>query len=160
VIGKTVTRKNLVTALSIIYIINGVWDIGIFLSPLASLPKSIALDLAPLIGSALALYVGFYLFRFHEFGRKLAIFLLFVRMAVNSAFMVWAFAHQKEFVGSGLYFLEEQIYHLDNRYAFQIFLFAWIIIALLVIVFLSHKETKEIFLPEQSNDSNKIIESA
>ena len=154
------TRKKLTTALSIIYIINGLWGIGVFLYPLASTPKSIELDLAPLMSGVLALYVGFYLFKFDEFGRKLVIFLLYLRVAINSAFMVWAFSRQKEVVESGLYFLEEQIYRLDNRYAFQIFLFVWIMIALLVIVFLSQSETKKIFLSEKSSQSNEMVESA
>ena len=154
------TRKKLITALSIIYIISGLWSIGVFLYPLAGPSKSIELDLAPLISGILALYVGFYLFKFDEFRRKFAILLLYVRVAINSAFIVWAFSHQKEVVGSGLYFLEEQIYRLDNRYAFQIFLVVWIMIASLVIVFLSQSETKKIFMAEKSSNSNEIVESA
>ena len=153
------TRKRMITVLSVIYIINGLWGIGVFLYPLSLSPRFIELDLAPLVGGVLALYVGFYLFKFDEFGRKLAIFLLYVRVAINSAFMVWAFSRQKEVVESGLYFLEEQIYRLDNRYAFQIFLFVWIMIALLLIVFLSQSETKKIFLPEKSSHSNEMVES-
>jgi hypothetical protein len=154
------TRKRLVSILSIIYIVTGVWDLGIFLSRLVSSSRSIELDLAPLIVGTLALYIGFYLFRFDEFGRKLAIFLLYIRVAINAAFMVWAASQQEEVVGSSLYFLQEQIYHIENPVAFQVFLAVWIMIAILVIVFLSHKGTKELFSPKPLSNSGNIIGSA
>ncbi|HEY9526761.1 MAG TPA: hypothetical protein VIR02_06750 [Anaerolineales bacterium] len=153
------TRKKLVTALSIIYIMSGLWDIGIFLYPLAKSSSSIELDLAPLIGGVLALYVASYLWKLDEFGRKLAVFLLYVRVAINSAFMVWAFSAQKGVGRSWLFFLDQRVYSIENRYALQIFLFVGIIVALSVILFLSQSETKKIFGSRKADNSDAIVES-
>ena len=152
-------RKKMVTALSLIYIINGFWDIGIFLYPLSISPKSIQLDLAPLISGVLALYVGFYLLKFDEFGRKLAIFLLCARVAINSYFILWFLPHRGGVVRSGLYFLEKEIYRIANPYASEVFLIVWILLALLAIFFLSQRETKKIFMPVTNNGSDTIVES-
>ena len=46
----------------------------------------------------------------------------------------------------------ELIYQIESPYAFQGFLLVWSVIALLMIVFLSQKETKEIFVPEETRD--------
>ena len=153
------TRKKLVTALSILYIIGGLWDIGIFLYLLARSSNSIKLDLAPLIGGVLALYVASYLWKLDEFGRKLAVFLLYIRVAINSAFMVWAFPAQKGVGRSWLFFLDQRVYSIENPYALQIFLFVGIIVSLSVIIFLSQSETKKIFVSRQAGNSDAIVES-
>jgi hypothetical protein len=154
------TRKTLVTALSIIYLLNGFWHIGVFLSSLIGSSKSIELDLTRLMGGVLALYVGWYLFKLEEFGRKLAIFLLWVRVGINLYFMVWLLLHQESAVSSGLYFLDKEIYRIANPDASEIFLVVWMLIALLTIVFLSQGETRRLFATSTTNDPKTLVESS
>ena len=151
-------RKRLVTALSILYIMSGLWSIVIFLDRASVSAGAINLDLTRLIGGTLALYVGFHLFRFEELGRKLAILLSSVRVAINMGFIAWSFL-QEDALGSALYFLEKQIYHLDQPYAFQIFLFVGVLLAVVTIVFLSQSETKKIFMFERAGDGDVSLES-
>ncbi len=46
----------------------------------------------------------------------------------------------------------EVIYRAQNPYAYQGFLLVMTVVAVLTIVFLSHKETKEIFVPVENSD--------
>ena len=154
------TRKTLVTALSIIYFMNGLWHIGVFVSSLVGSSKSIELDLTRLIGGVLALYVGWYLFKLEEFGRKLAVFLLWVRVGINTYLIIWLLSHQESAVSSGLYFLDKEIYRIANPDASEIFLVVWMLIALLTIVFLSQGETRKMFVMAKTNDPKAMVESS
>ena len=153
------TRKKLITALSFIYIFSGLWHILIFLHLASVSAGFINLDLTRLIGGALALYVGFHLLRFDEFGRKLAIFLLGVRVAINSYFLVWFLSNREGVISTGIYFLKEEIYRIANPYASEVFLVMWILVSLLTIVFLLQGETKKIFGSAKINDPDAIVES-
>ncbi len=153
------TRKKLVTALSIFYIINGLWNIGVFLYQSSGSSKSVYLDLSPLISGVLALYVGFQLLQLHESGRKFAIGLSYVRIAINLYFMIWFFFHLEGVVSTGLYFLHREIYRIDNPYVSEVYLFASILVTLLIVVFLSQGKTKNLFRSVTFNDSNATVES-
>jgi hypothetical protein len=153
------TRKRMVAALSIIYIINGLWDIGIFLYLSSAPSRSTNLDITPLIDSALAIYVGFQLLQLREFGRKFAIVLLYIRMAINLYFILWFPFHRESFISSSLYFLDKEIYHIANPYASEVFLFVWVLIASLTIAFLSQGEIKKLFTAIMPNDSDAIVKS-
>jgi hypothetical protein len=159
VVGMPMTRKTLINALSIIYIFTGLWHILIFLHLSTVLTGFINFDLTRLVGGVLALYVGFHLLRFDEFGRKLAVFLLCVRVAINSYFLVWFLTHREGVVSTGIYFLKQEIYRIANPYASEVFLVAWILVALLTIVFLSQGATKKIFTAAKTNDSEVMVES-
>ena len=154
------TRKKLVNAFSIIYILNGLWDLGIFVYLAWGWSGSTDLNTTQLINGALALYAGFHLSKLHEFGRKFAIFLASVRVTINAILIFWSLFHIKNFSQSGLYFLDERIYIVDSPYAALAFLLTSTIIALLTIVFLSQGETKKIFASEKRNDPDVIVESA
>jgi hypothetical protein len=117
------------------------------------------LDVIRLIGGVLALYIGFQLFQLHELGRRIAILMLSVRMAINIYFVSWLLARPESAVSSGLYFLDKEIYRVANPNASEVFLLVWAFLALIVIIFLSQRETKMIFIPETSNDSDLIVES-
>ncbi|MFT3890780.1 MAG: hypothetical protein QM730_04030 [Anaerolineales bacterium] len=153
-------RRKLIGALSILYIIGGLWDIILFLHLASVTPGFINLDLTWLIGGTLALYIGFQLLKLAEFGRKFAIGLLYVRVAINLYFIVWLMSRQQEIVSSSWYFLDKEIARIANPYASEIFLTIWIVFALLTIVFLSQQETRRIFMPITPNDADAMVKSS
>ena len=51
----------------------------------------------------------------------------------------------------------EIVYRIESPYAFLGFLLAWIIIALLTIIFLSQNETKALFVSEVTRDKEPDI---
>ena len=154
------TRRKLISALSALYIIGGLWDVIIFLYLASVTAGFIKLDLMRLIGAILALYIGFLLLKLNEVGRKFAVVFLYVRVAINLYFIVWSLSHKEGVVSSGLYFLDKEIAQIANPYASEIFLALWIAVALLIVVFLSQRETKNIFMPITPNDSGVIVESS
>jgi|WetSurMetagenome_2_1015567.scaffolds.fasta_scaffold1085362_1 hypothetical protein len=147
------TRSKLVTTLSILYLLGGVWDLFIFLYQSSSSSRPVYLDITRLVGGILALYIGFQLLQMHEIGRKFAIGLSCFNIAISLYFMIWFLSHREGVVRTGFYFLKKEIYHIDNPYASEAYLFAVILVALLVIVFLSQGKTKKLFGPKTSNDS-------
>ena len=153
------TRRKLIIALSILYVLDGLWDLGIFLYQSSSPSRPVYLDVTPLISGILALYVGFQLSQLHEIGRIVAIGLLYIRVAINLCFMVWFLIHREGVVSTGLYFLKRELYRINNPYVSEVYLLAGVLVALLLIAFLSQRETKRLFLPEISDDSGKLVES-
>ncbi len=90
------------------------------------------------------------MFRLNEFGRKLVVILLSIRVVINVLFIL-------ELTKDGAWLgienrLGEIIYSIESPYAYQGFLLVWIVIALLTIIFLSQSETREIFMPEVTKD--------
>jgi hypothetical protein len=152
-------RKKLIIAFSVIYILWGLSDVGTFLSRATSNKSFI--DLGALIGSILALYVGYQLLQLHESGRRFALFLLYIRLAINSWLLIWFFLHLSDpaLVRGDISFLGKQIYKFESPYAGAVFLFLWTIIVLATIVFLSQRETKKIFAPNATNASDVAVES-
>ena len=140
------TRKTLVVVISVIYVISGFSNLSNALFSVLFSSGIIVLNLFPLVGGALVLYAGLTLLRFNEFGRKLVVLLLSIRVVMNVLLLL-------RLPGDGAGFgirdrLGEIIYSMESPYAFQGFLLAWIVIAFLLTLFLSQKETREIFVPE------------
>jgi hypothetical protein len=148
------TRKKLVTTLSIIYIINGLWDIGIFLYQ-ASLPSGPIIEITSFVGTVLAFYLGFQLLQRREFGRKIAIFLLYVDMAIYAVlFFVSLYDIQTtkgKFIVAGLSFRDKLIYPIGNPYVVPGSWLVLTLITLLIIVFLSQAKTRQLFTPKISS---------
>lgn len=144
------TRKIIVTVVALIYMIVGLLNFYNSLFPSLSSSGLFVIRVFPIAGGALAFYAGLSMFRLNEFGRKLVIILLSIRMAINALLMfqlpnagVWLGVENR---------LGEIIYRVESPYAYQGFLFIWIAINLLTIVFLSHSETKKIFVQETIKD--------
>ncbi|PKO13443.1 MAG: hypothetical protein CVU39_18735 [Chloroflexi bacterium HGW-Chloroflexi-10] len=150
------TRKKLINALSIIFIISGLWDIVLFFY--SAVISAGHLEINRLIWGALAPYIGFHLFKLDEFARKSVVVLLFVRVSVNLYLLVRLLFRKEGVVSSGLYFLDKEIHRFANPYAPKVFLAASIIVVLLTIGFLSQRETKKIFVPATSSESNGVVE--
>lgn len=106
-------------------------------------------NLFPLASGILAFYAGLSMLRLSEFGRKLVIALLLIRLTIN----VWVFLHLKTGAWAGLNYFGEQIYRFENRYAYPGLLLAGILTALLTIIFLSQKETRQFFMTESTDDA-------
>lgn len=143
------TRKNLVSTLSIIYVISGFWDLGIFLYLLFTW-SGLDLDITQLVKGALELYMGCQLFKLQEAGRKFTIVYLYLCLTMNLFFIFQSLSRIKDFSVSSLYFLDKKIYTIDTPYATLIFLLTSAMITLIIIVFLSQSETRKLFA-SQSN---------
>ncbi len=148
-------RKNLVTAFSIIYMVLGLLTFVNSLFPYSSSPgfivirfEFVAINLFSLISGVMAFYAGMTMLRLYEFGRKFVIMLLSIRMAANALAIVQFFLYRQDGAWLGLSYLGEQIYRIENRYAYPVLLVVGIIVALLSITFLSQRETKKIFTQE------------
>lgn len=154
-------RKILVTVISIIYMIMGLLNFASSLLPTSYSSGYFIINIIPLIGGALAFYAGATMLRLNEFGRKFVVALLSTRVALN----VWSLFYLKDGAWLGWYYRGEQIYRIENRYAYPIFLLIWMAIYLLIIIFLSQKETRKIFAPEtidnvnSSDDNSGSVES-
>jgi hypothetical protein len=141
------TRKTLVNAISIIYMVLGLLNFSTALFPTFSSSGLFVIKLFPLVGGALALYAGLAMLRLSDFGRQFVIILLSIRVLTN----VWALFYLKGGAWLGLNYLGEQIYRIENRYAYPVFLLVWMVVALLTITFLSQRETKTIFTQETAD---------
>jgi len=150
------TRKLLVKIIASFYMAQGLWDIGTFFLPIFTSPRPVSLNLFAILTGALRIWAGIYLFQLSEFGRKYTIGLLSLRIAYNLFFIVWAFL-QSDFSFTANFF-SKPIFESKNVYPFVLALFVWLLIALGVIIFLSQKKTKAIFVFETINsESGKPI---
>ena len=147
------TRKTLVAATALIYMITGLLSFCNSWTPSSS--ELLVFNFYLFVGGVLALYAGFAMFRLNEFGRKLVVIMLSIRVIVNVLLVLRVL---QAGVGSGIENrFGEIIYQIRSPYAFQGFLLIWIIIALLMIIFLSQKETKAIFVSEATRDEEPDI---
>src|SRR5688572_16323728 len=142
------TRNFLVAAIALIYMVLGLLSFCNSWTPSSS--ELFVINPFSLVGGLLALYAGFAMFRLNEFGRKLVVILLSIRVIIN-LLLVLRVLQADAGLGVENRF-GELIYQIESPYAFQGFLLVWSVIALLMIVFLSQKETKEIFVPEETRD--------
>ena len=148
------TRRIFVAAIALIYMVLGLLNFYNSLFPTLSSSGLFLLRPFSLVGSALAFYAGLTMFRFNEFGRKLIVILLALRIGMN-AWLLFGWSK-----GDGLAVenrLGEIIYRIESPYAFPGFFVGWILIGLVMIIFLSQKETKEIFVPVEANDAKPDI---
>ncbi len=130
----------------------GLWDIGVFLLPIFTFPKPISLNLLIIIVGIVEFRAGINLFKLNEFGRKFVIFLLYLRIAYNSFFIVWAF-FQKDFSFVVGYF-NKPFFVSNSVYTWAVTLIVWLLIALCTIIFLSRRKTKVIFSSETTDEEN------
>ena len=86
------------------------------------------------------------MFRLSEIGRKLVVILLSIRVIMNILLIVRVPQN-----GSALGVMNrfgEIVYRIESPYILQGYLLVWIILAVLIIVFLSQPATRAIFAPE------------
>ena len=152
------TRRKLVTVLSIIYIVIGFGDVCYFLY-LASLPSGAIFDITAVIHGILTFYIGFQLLQLHEFGRKLAIGLAYVQVViyvlVSFSSLYEILSTKKAVVVAGIAFRDKLIYPIGNPYFVPGFWLSVTIILLFIIVFLSQVKTKQLFTSQNSSDRYK-----
>jgi hypothetical protein len=111
--------------------------------------------MASTVGGAIATYAGFAMFRLNEFGRKLVVLLLSIRVVMNILLILRVIQN-----GPGLGIQDrfgEIVYRIDSPFAFQGFLLLWIFIAVLMIIFLSQNKTRAIFAPEARHEKEPDI---
>jgi hypothetical protein len=142
------SRKILVTVISIIYMVLGLWSFANSLFPTSFSSGFFVINLFPLVGGALAFYAGLAMFRLSEFGRKFVVVLLCIRVVINA----WLLFYVKHGAWLGLNYLGEQIYRIENRYAYPGFILVWIVMGLLTITFLSQRKTRKLFTPETTDN--------
>ena len=148
-------RKILVAAIALIYMVLGILNFFEALLPVLSSSGLFVLKPFSLVGSALGFYAGLTMFRLNEFGRKLVVLLLSIRIIMNVMLILWLPA---DTAGLGVENrLGEIIYSIESPYAYQGFLFVWIVIGLLTIIFLSQRQTRELFVSEVSKDVESDI---
>jgi len=82
-------RKILVAVISLIYMALGLWNFYNSLFPVLSSSGLFVIRLFPLVGGALAFYAGLTMFRLNEFGRKLVVVLLSIRVVINALSILW-----------------------------------------------------------------------
>ncbi len=158
-------RNLLVIIISIVYISLGIWNLGDFFSPILFSSGPIVYKLFPLVGGTLGLIAGLNLLRLNEFGRNFVLFLLYIRAAINTFAIVWIIFLQEPSNTFSLTFLGKSFFKSGNHFIGAGIMLAWLAIALLTAVFLSHKETKKIFTPmaidniDSSGDNSDNIES-
>jgi hypothetical protein len=147
------TRKTLVAVIALIYMILGLmsfcnsWGL--------SSSGSFILRWLPLVGGVLATYAGFAMFRLNEFGRKSVVLLLSIRVVLNVLLILRVLQN-----GPGLGIQNrfgEIVYRIDSPFVFQGFLLLWILIAVVMIIFLSQTETRAIFAPQVRREQEPDI---
>jgi len=143
-------RKILVAVISLVYMIFGFLNFYNSLTSALFSSGLFTIKIFPLISGILAFYAGLSMFRLNEFGRKLVVILLTARVFIN-IMSILQFPLGDTWLGIENRF-GEIIHKFESPYAFQIFLLAWITVALLIIIFLSQKETKDIFAPQEIKD--------
>lgn len=146
-------RKFFVTLISVVYMANGLWDIGIFFYPMF-LSNSPTIDPQLIIAGIWGFTAGYNMFRLIDFGRKQIIFLSYLRIIINLGFIVWFSFFVKSEVVFNIYLFDEQIYKSANPY---IHLLVWMFIAFVNVMFLSQSETKELFDTEKRE---KIVDKS
>jgi magnesium-transporting ATPase (P-type) len=111
------------------------------------------INVFPLVGGALAFYAGLTMLRLSEFGRKFVVALLSIRVAINTLLLLWLLLY-KNGAWLGVNYFGEQIFRIENRYAYPVLLLAGIVISLLIIIFLFQSETRKIFRPEATDNAD------
>jgi len=147
------TRKILVVMIALIYMILGLVNGYYSLVPILFSSGLIVINLFQLVGGALAFHAGLTMFRLDEFGRKLVIFWLYVRVFMNVLLFLWLPFKLTGGAGLGIQnYLGEITHRITIPYTYQGLLFVWTTLVLLIILFLSQKETKAIFAPEATKE--------
>ncbi|MBL8100885.1 MAG: hypothetical protein JNK81_17005 [Anaerolineales bacterium] len=141
-------RKILVNLISVAYMGNGLWDIGMFFYPIF-LSSSPTIDPLLIIFGVWGFTAGYNMFRLLDFGRKQIIFFSYLRIIINFGFIVWFSFFVESEVVFNIYLFNEQIYKSVNPYTHLV---GWAIIALLNIMFLSQQKTKELFVTEKEEN--------
>jgi hypothetical protein len=150
------TRKLLVKIIASLYMTQGLWDIGVFLAPIFAFPNPINLNWFIIFVGIVEFRAGINLFKLNEFGRKFVIFLLYLRIAYNSFFTIWAF-FQKDFSFVIGYF-NKPFFTSNSVWTWAVTLIIWLLIALGTILFLSQRKTKMIFSSDTaSEESSRLI---
>jgi hypothetical protein len=138
------TRKTIIAVIAVIYMVLGLLNLYNALVSALFSSGLFVVQLFPLVGGVLAFYAGLNMLRLNEFGRKLVVLLLSVRVVINVLF-VFRLPREGAWLGVANR-LGEIVYRVESPYAYLGFLLVWIAVALLTIVFLSQKETKQIFM--------------
>ena len=138
------TRKTLVIIIAFIYMALGLMSFCTSWVPSSS--RLFVFNWLPLVGGALAAYAGFAMFRLSEIGRKLVVILLSIRVIMNMLLIIRV--PQSGPVLGVMNRFGEIVYRIESPFILQGFLLGWIILAVLIVVFLSQPETRAIFAPE------------
>ena len=157
------TRKLLIRVVSIYFMAMGLWNISAFFFPIFVAPKPTSLNLFILLLGILLFRAGSNLFKLNNFGRILILGLLSIRVLVNALGIFWSllFPRYSFFIAIGS-LNGEPFFKSENPYLIATILFAWLVMAVLTIIFLAQSETKKMFVSEVvlDEDSRTLVESS
>lgn len=150
------TRKMMVKLIAYLIIAKGIWDIGTFIYPLFFLPAPVPIRVFPFVGGVLEIFAGMNLFGLSEAGRKFSLFLSYVSAIPSTFFIFLLFFSWKDGYASTLNFFGEAIFKSENRFLSAGISAVFLVIPISIIIFLSQKKTKELFVKDviSSIDSN------
>jgi len=143
-------------------IAQGLWDIGEVIYALFFSYPHITIKVFPFIGGILEFFAGISLFKLEEAGRKMILILSSISVIVGVLFISWMLFFWKDgSSGSAIYFLDDPIFETESRLLSAGIHFAFLVIPLFIIMFLSQKGTKMLFIHEETNnlDADTTIES-
>ncbi len=146
-------RKLLVKIIASFFILQGVSDIVSFFMPFFTSQQPVILN--EIVSGILKLWAGVYLFQLSEFGRKLAIIILFFHAAwgvINGVISVVFPLFDSRFgTVSWISIHNERIFESHNPYVRTIFLSVFLLISLGTILFLNQKKTRALFVSKTVN---------
>src|SRR5690349_8406642 len=146
------TRKTIIRVISALVIVIGVTQILTFLLPIFDSTQPKILDSTRIVMGILFFLAGWNMFRFNEGGRELAFWLLFMALIWNLLVLGLTFPAGSDF-GVSIRFLGKLILDSkDNSISTIIFLSVLLVVNLSIIMFISQRETKKMFMPEATDN--------
>ncbi len=138
-------RKFVVQIIATVFMLLGLLNLGIFLWLLIKSPTNADLNLFFILKSALLYFVGQYLFRLREFGRKLTIVVVAVNIGWLILVFITLFMAQKDDFSFVLKSFGQPFFSSTNRSVVTVALFVQMSISIVIGIFLMSKRTQEIF---------------
>lgn len=138
-------RKFGVKAIAIFFMASGIMYLGMFFLPFFDKASDKSLNLVYLVYTSFLLQAGWWLFNLKDMGRNLVIFLLSLRAIANSVVLGWFFLQDKSDFSVVVNFLGKPFFNSEDPLSFVSIEVIWFFIVVAMIMFLSQKETRQIF---------------
>jgi hypothetical protein len=135
------TRKRMLYVIAVLSVVVGLAWIWSFLSPVFDPGKPKELNLALLIIGALFLRTGWGLFKLSASGLELGFWLWFLSLIGTLLSTAFLLSGKINFAASGSVLA-------------LLFLFAWIVLNLFVVIFLGQTETKRLFVSDPAENAS------
>jgi len=158
------TRKMLVRVIAVIFMAGGIWSI-ITDPPWPKIftPSGIEINLGDFVVGGILLSVGAMLFNFNEFGRKLALVLLSIKI-IGSGFVALAAFSTRFFpqvlradLSFSYTFFGQTYFHTEDYRAIALIAIGWFFIMLVIAIFLLQRASRALFSPKIKNDVEPVL---